>query len=162
MITISSSVKNFDINNKNKLEKILLRALNFLNQPTENIMINVYIVGKTKIKTLNRTTRNIDKVTDVLSYPLTDIKAGETLNFDKYRFDIDPSNNCLTIGEIVICNEVAISQAKKYGHSYTRELSFLFLHGVLHCLGYDHIEDGDRIEMESIQRKVLEICKVNR
>ena len=133
-----------------------------LGQPAKNIKYNLYVVSKAFIHDLNLSARGVDRATDVLSFPNTDIKVGEVLDFDKFKFDIDPMDNSLLVGEIFICNEVAKMQAKKYNHSYRREFCFLFLHGVLHCLGYDHIDENDRVIMEEIQRKILNKCKITR
>ena len=83
------------INVHNKIVKVLSLP--------ENIKINLTFVSKAKIKELNKTTRNIDKVTDVLSYPYTDLKVGEKLNINDYKPYIDMEDNTLTIGDIYIC-----------------------------------------------------------
>ncbi len=162
MLNINSKVKDLDLNTIKSMEKVLYNALTTLNQPIKQVVFNVYFVGEQKIRQINLAQRNIDRKTDVLSFPNLDIKAGEVIDFEKYKFDIDYSNNTLLVGEIFICNQVAIRQAKKYGHSYTREVCFLFLHGILHCLGYDHIEEVDRVVMEDMQRKILDKCNITR
>lgn len=162
MLTISSNVKNLDFDTIKALEKVLLTSMKYLNQPLKQTAFNVYFVSEKRIKELNKEQRNIDKVTDVLSFPFTDIRAGEIVDFDKYSLDIDRTNNTLLLGEIVICNQRAKEQAKKFGHSYLREVCFLFLHGVLHCLGYDHIEESDRVVMEDLQNKILNKCNITR
>lgn len=162
MLNINSSVKNLDINTIKNMEQVLAVALKTLKQPLKQVVFNVYFVGEKRIRDLNRQHRNIDRKTDVLSFPNLDIKAGENIDFNKYRLDMDFSNNTLLIGDIFICNQVAISQAKRYGHSYTREVCFLFLHGILHCLGYDHIKEEERFVMEEMQDKILNQCKITR
>ena len=121
----------------------------------ENINVNLKFVSENKIKELNKTTRNIDKFTDVLSYPYTDLKVGEKLNLDDYKFYIDSSTNTLEFGDIYICTKRATEQADEYGHSLKREICFLFCHGMLHCCGYDHIEEKDAKIMEAMQNKIL-------
>ncbi len=162
MLNINSKVKNLDLNTIKNMEKVLYNALTILNQPIKQVVFNVYFVGEQKIRQINCQQRNVDRKTDVLSFPNLDIKAGEVIDFEKFKYDMDFSNNTLLVGEIFICNQVAIRQAKKYGHSYTREVCFLFLHGILHCLGYDHIEESDRIVMEDMQRKILDKCNITR
>lgn len=162
MLTISSKVKNLDFDTIKALEKVLKTSMKYLNQPLKQTAFNVYFVSEKKIRELNKEQRNIDKVTDVLSFPFTDINVGEIVDFDKYSLDIDRTNNTLLLGEIVICNQRAKEQAIKYGHSYLREVCFLFLHGVLHCLGYDHIEESDRVVMEELQNKILNKCNITR
>lgn len=162
MLTIKSNVKNFDIKIIKEYEKVLNYALKTLNQPLKQLVFNVYFVSEKKIRELNKTMRNVDKKTDVLSFPNLDLKAGEIIDFNRFKLDIDYSNNTLLVGEIFICNQVAIAQSKKYGHSYIREACFLFLHGILHCLGYDHILEGDRVVMEALQKKLLDECNIKR
>ena len=162
MLTINSKVKNLEFTTIKSLEKVLLTTMKYLKQPLKQTAFNLYFVSSKKIRELNKEQRNIDKVTDVLSFPFTDIKAGEIVDFEKYNLDIDRTNNTLLLGEIVICNQRAKEQAVKYGHSYLREVCFLFLHGVLHCLGYDHIKEDDRVIMEELQDKILNLCNLTR
>ncbi len=162
MLNVYSKIRTFDNSIIRDLESVIKTAFKVLGQPTKNIKYNLYVVSKAFIHDLNLSTRGVDKATDVLSYPTTNINAGEVLNLDNYQFDIDPMDNSLLVGEIFICNEVAKAQAKKYNHSFRREFCFLFLHGVLHCLGYDHIEESDRKIMEEMQTKILNKCKITR
>lgn len=127
-----------------------------------NAKITLSFVSKTKIKNLNKETRNIDKVTDVLSYPYTELKAGEKLNLEDYKLYIDQTDNTLTIGDIYICLDRAKEQAEEYGHSLKREVCFLFCHGLLHCCGYDHIEEKDAKIMEEMQNKILNKLNITR
>lgn len=162
MLNVYSKIRTFDEGIIKDLEEVIKTTFKVLKQPVKNIKYNLYVVSKSYIHDLNLSTRGVDKATDVLSYPTTDIKAGEVLDLDKFKFDIDPLDNSLLVGEIFICNEVAKRQAVKYNHSYRREFCFLFLHGVLHCLGYDHIEESDRVIMEEMQAKILNKCKITR
>ena len=123
--------------------------------------VSLMIVDGDTIRDYNNSQRGIDSVTDVLSFPNIpfttadkgDVSVFEDLNSADY---IDPEDNRIILGEIVICYERVISQAKDYGHSYEREFAFLTAHSILHLLGYDHIEDNDRFEMEEKQREILE------
>ena len=103
--------------------------------------VSVSVVDCEQIKELNRDFRNIDRVTDVLSFPIG---------------DKNPETGEIVLGDIVLCAEKVISQAQEFGHTRKRELAFLTCHSMLHLLGYDHIEEDDRIEMENLQRKILE------
>ena len=162
MLNIYSKVRTFDQEVAKDLNNVLNTAFKVLKQPTKNVKYNLYIVSENFIRELNLSERGIDKATDVLSFPTTDIKAGEILDINNYQFDIDYMDNSLLVGEIFICNNIAKRQAIKYNHSYRREICFLFLHGVLHCLGYDHIEENDRVVMEEMQSKILSKCKITR
>lgn len=110
---------------------------------------NVIIVDEAKIQELNKTYRNIDRVTDVISFALED---DETFNISGYR----------VLGDIYICIEQARRQAEEYGHSFKRELSFLAIHGLLHLLGYDHIEKSDEEVMFNKQEEVLKRYGIDR
>lgn len=121
----------------------------------ENIVVNLTFVSEKRIKELNNSTRNINKVTDVLSYPYTNLKVGEKLNTNEYKFFIDEKTGLLEFGDIYICSKRAEQQAKEYGHSLKREICFLFCHGMLHCCGYDHIVEKDAKVMEEMQNNVL-------
>ena len=113
-----------------------------------NISVNVTIVGKDKIKQMNNEFRKVDRVTDVLSFPLlenNELHDGEMLD----------ENIFTDLGDIVICKSKAIMQAKEFGHSVEREICFLALHGFLHVLGFDHIEKQDEIVMFNLQDKIL-------
>ena len=147
------------------IEKNCEKVLNFIAQELflpKNIKINLNFVDNDRIQELNKNTRGIDKVTDVLTYPYVNLKPNEKLNISDYKFDIDPTDNTLTIGDIYICVPRAREQAKEYNHSLNREICFLFCHGVLHILGYDHIEERDRVIMEKMQDKVMDALKITR
>lgn len=103
---------------------------------------NIIIVDNDKIQELNKNYRNIDRVTDVISFALED---DDTFNLDNYR----------VLGDIYICLERARKQALEYGHSFKRELSFLAVHGLLHLLGYDHMTKEDEEVMFKKQEEVL-------
>lgn len=108
-----------------------------------------YISGK-EIKELNKNYRKVDKETDVLSFPMIDFNIEKIT--ERYNM----------LGDIVICKEIAKSQAKKYGHSVQREICFLALHGFLHLLGYDHIEKIDEEKMTKKANEILDKYKVKR
>lgn len=118
------------------------------------LSVEFLFVDADEIRRLNRETRNVDKVTDVLSYPTLDGIKGEPIYAEEYPYDID-EEGCLTIGSIVVCCERAKEQATEYGHSYNRELHYLLIHGIMHCLGYDHITDEERAEMRAQEERIL-------
>lgn len=117
-------------------------------------------VTKEEIRDLNARTRGIDKVTDVLSYPTLD--EYKPFAKENYPYDFDVNANAVNIGCIVICEDVANEQAEEYGHSPERENCYLFTHGLLHLLGYDHIEESDRAVMREKEEAVLSELKINR
>ena len=118
-----------------------------------NAVVEIDFVSKQEIKNLNKETRNVDKVTDVLSYPsLTEIKD---FCKENYPYDYDEERNAVMIGNIVICEDVAKEQAIEYGHSEERETCYLFTHGLLHLLGYDHEKDEDKKVMRAKEEEIL-------
>ena len=90
-----------------------------------------------------------------MSFPTLDGIKGKPLRGADFPYDIDEEGRLL-IGSIVICKQRAKEQAEEYGHSYERELHYLFVHGVMHCLGYDHIDEDERKEMREKEELVLQ------
>ena len=112
------------------------------------------------MRALNKRTRGVDNSTDVLSYPALD--EIHPFTYENYPFEYDDYNNGVMLGSIVICREVAEEQAAEYGHSVTREMTYLFLHGLLHLLGYDHEKEEDKRIMRDTEEKVLGAIGINR
>ena len=125
------------------------------------LAIEYLSVSEEEIQTLNRETREIDRVTDVLSFPTLDGIKGKAISGKDFPCDIDEEGRLL-MGSIVICKKRAKEQAEEYGHSYERELHYLFVHGVMHCLGYDHITDEERAEMREREENVLNKLGITR
>ena len=136
------------------LKQVYNKVASVFNLP-ETVQVNLNFVTEKQIQKLNKETRSIDKVTDVLTYPYIDLKVGETLNLEDYKFNINLEDNTLTISDIYICLARAEEQAKEYNHSLRREVCFLLCHGLLHTLGYDHIEKQDAQIMEQKQEEIL-------
>lgn len=131
---------------------------------TNEIEINVEFVSKLAIKKLNKQFRNINKVTDVLSFPTLELKMPLENMLLKQNFvdDINPETNNIMLGDIYICFNRVKKQAKEYGHSVLRESCYLFLHGVLHLLGFDHIKEEDKTEMRKYEELVLNNLDIQR
>lgn len=115
----------------------------------EKCEFNIIIVDNEKIHEINREYRNIDRETDVISFALEDEKD---IEYDDFRL----------LGDIYISIDRVISQAKEYGHSELREICFLATHGILHLLGYDHMEPEDEKEMFDLQNKLLDGYNIKR
>jgi probable rRNA maturation factor len=113
----------------------------------------VFVDGE-EIRRLNREMRDTDKVTDVLSFPALDGIKGKSLKKKAFPCDVDENGN-LFIGSIAVCTERAKEQAEEYGHSYNRELHYLLVHGIMHCLGYDHMTDEEKSEMREKEELIL-------
>ena len=102
--------------------------------------INVFVTNDKGIRAINSASRNIDKATDVLSFPMFQMTPGE-LPEDWSEY-LDPETNMCPLGDIAISLERAIAQAKEFGHSTRREIGYLTIHSMLHLLGYDHLDEG--------------------
>ena len=125
----------------------------FIQADVDTAVEYISVTGE-EIRDLNARTRGIDKVTDVLSYPTLDGIKGKPLFKKAHTGDIDEDGR-LIIGSIVVCKDRAREQADEYGHSYQRELHYLLIHGVLHCLGYDHMTDEEKAEMREKEEYLL-------
>ena len=113
-----------------------------------NAQVSVTFTDNEGIRELNAQYRNIDRATDVLSFPLIDFEGGEDTPFD------DPE---MMLGDIVISLERAREQAREYGHGFERETAFLCVHSMLHLLGYDHVNsEAEEAEMRRRQSEILE------
>ena len=125
------------------------------------LAFEIEFVDRDEIRRLNAETRGMDKVTDVLSYPALDGVKGAKLCKKDFPYDVDEQGNLL-VGAIAVCLDKAKEQAEEYGHSFERELHYLIVHGVLHCLGYDHMTDGDKAEMRAREEEVLQKLGITR
>jgi len=143
MLNIVNKVKTKDFAEFYPLiEKYYQKTLKVL-QLEDNYDLSLIIVGPISIKRINRDYRNIDKVTDVISFALLDSDDG------------CPIEENVELGDIFINKDRVYSQAKDYGHSIEREFVFLFVHGLLHLLGYDHMNPEDEKVMFSLQKKII-------
>lgn len=123
--------------------------------------IYVMITDDAGIRELNREHRELDKPTDVLSFPMQELTPGEPIN--PSPLEIDPETGLYMLGDMVISFERAQAQAQEYGHSIERELAFLAVHSVLHLLGYDHErgEEDEKLQF-GITEEVLESIGLKR
>ena len=119
--------------------------------------INVFVTNDRGIRAINAASRNIDKATDVLSFPMFQLTPGELPeDWDEY---LDPETDMCPLGDMAISLERAIAQAKEFGHSAKREIGYLTIHSMLHLLGYDHLDEGPmksqmRAREEAIARTI--------
>ena len=102
--------------------------------------INIMLTDDEGIREINREMREVDKSTDVLSFPVFDLTPGELPDEE----DADPGTGLVPLGDMVISMEHVMAQAKEYGHSNRRELAYLVVHSTLHLLGYDHLDEGEQ------------------
>lgn len=143
---------------KRKVRKLFEEAYKSLNTDIE-VDVGLTFVTDEEIRALNVKHRDVNRVTDVLSFPMLELDKN---SIEEYRDEIDEETNTLSLGDIVISKSVAKRQAKEYKHSLMRELCFLALHGFLHLLGYDHIEKEDEEKMQSFAEEILKNNKLER
>lgn len=129
------------------IENVIEETSNYLN--VEESLVSIVLTDNKRIHEINKVYRNVDAPTDVISFAFQD----EPLN---------PSSDLTNLGEIYISLEKASSQALEYNHSFERELSFLTVHGLLHLLGYDHMNETDEKEMFDLQDKILKNLGIER
>ena len=103
--------------------------------------INILITDDIGIHGINKAARNIDRPTDVLSFPMFELEPGNPpADWEEYK---DLGTNAVPLGDMVISLERARAQAKEFGHSVKREVGYLTIHSMLHLLGYDHLDEGE-------------------
>lgn len=126
--------------------------------------VNLTLVDDAAIQEINASYRQIDRATDVLSFPLLDYDApGDFSKVEDLMGDnINPDTGEVMLGDIVISVDHVREQAKEYGHSEKREYAFLIVHSMLHLFGYDHMEPEEAQEMQEHQRKILDYLKITR
>lgn len=131
----------------NKYKKIYLNLISKVFKELKlkgDFYTDVVIVNNKTIHEINRTYRKVDRPTDVISFAFQDDSKEKKIK-----------GGPISLGQIIISYEKAIEQSKEYNHSLLREMSFLFVHGMLHLLGYDHMNKKDEIVMFSLQDKIL-------
>jgi len=140
-------------NTDNKIEEInvLQKYIEFVvkKEKIENAIFNIIFVSKEEIHKINKEYRNVDRPTDVISFALEDNEE-------------ETDQILRVLGDIYISLDIAYEQAKIYGHSNLREICFLATHGILHLLGYDHMEENDEKIMFARQEELLNEYKILR
>lgn len=142
--------------------KVIEAALDYVECPYD-AEVNLLLTMNEEIHEMNMNFRQIDRPTDVLSFPMVDYEEAGSFDFleeaDEY---FHPESGELMLGDIVISKEKVISQAEEYGHSIEREYAFLIAHSMLHLFGYDHMEEEERVEMEEKQKAILNELQILR
>lgn len=139
------------------ISRIVNASVDFLKCPYE-CQVAVTLVNDEQIHEINLENRNIDRATDVLSFPMMDFDQPNDLSLVEANPQdyFDPESGELLMGDIVISLEHVSAQAKEYNHSERREIAFLTTHSCLHLFGYDHMTDEERLEMEKLQEEILQ------
>lgn len=143
-------------------EKVINAALDYLECPYE-AEVNLLLTMNEEIHQMNMEFREIDRPTDVLSFPMVDYEEPGKFDFLEDAFEcFNPETGELMLGDIVISKEKVVEQAEEFGHSIEREYAFLIAHSMLHLTGYDHMEEEERLVMEQKQREILEQLQILR
>ena len=128
--------------------KAALRAQGIL----EDCLISVMLTNDAGIRAINLEQRGIDSPTDVLSFPLNELREGD---FDPEACEYDPETDMLLLGDMVLDLERCAQQGAEYGHGFAHELQYLTVHSVLHLLGYDHLDEGARKRAMRAREKAI-------
>ena len=127
----------------------------------DDLSAELLLVSEEEIRQLNARERGVDSVTDVLSFPSMDGIKGQPILAEDHGEELDEDGNVF-LGSIVICEKRAREQAQEYGHSFERELWYLAVHGILHCLGYDHMTEEEKREMREKEESVMQKLDLRR
>ena len=139
-------------------------ALEYLECPYE-VQVSLLITDNSQIQEMNRQFRQIDRPTDVLSFPMTEFETPGDFSFLEEadaQDNFHPETGELVLGDIVISADKVMEQAREYGHSVKREYAFLIVHSILHLVGYDHMIPEDASRMEQRQREILDQLNITR
>ncbi len=143
-------------------EEVAEAVLDELGCPYE-AEVNLLLTEDVQIREMNREFRQIDRATDVLSFPMTEYETpGDFSHLEEQDDCFHPETGELILGDIVISKEKVLSQAEEFGHTPRREFAFLIAHSMLHLSGYDHMEEDERSVMEALQRQILEKLNILR
>lgn len=146
-----------DLDYEQIISSVVEMASDYEECPYE-IEVSVVLTDNETIRQINLDNRQIDKATDVLSFPMIEYETPADFTFieqEEPDYYFNPDSGELVLGDIVISVEKVMEQAQKYGHSNKRELAFLTAHSMLHLFGYDHMVDEERVVMEEKQNEIL-------
>ncbi|MBQ4282842.1 MAG: cytidine deaminase [Lachnospira sp.] len=149
------------------ITKVIEGSVDYVGCPYE-AEVNVTLTDNASIHEINRDYREVDRPTDVLSFPMIDYVTPGDFDALQDEFDMDPGSYFnpdtgeLMLGDIVISVEKVFEQAESYGHSTKRELAFLVAHSMMHLFGYDHMEEDEAKVMEAKQEEVLTMLGITR
>ncbi len=147
------------------IKKVVDKCFEVENLQNTNLYMSITLTNPEEIKTINKQYRNINKATDVLSFPMFEKEELDTMVQDSAKKDqVDDTENQVRdiLGDIVISIQKVQEQAKEYGHSFERELSYMVVHGFYHLMGYDHMVEDDKKQMREKEENILEKLNISR
>lgn len=127
--------------------------------------VSLLFVDNDEIREINNETRGIDRATDVLSFPMLDYENKKVFKemYKNYEFSqSDCDGEELVLGDVVLSLERSLEQSKEFNHSFEREASYLVVHSILHLLGYDHMEEDDKVIMRKREEEILNKLNITR
>lgn len=143
-------------------KKVINAALDFENCPYET-EVNLLLTDDMEICKINKEYRDIDRATDVLSFPMVEYNdAGDFDPIEDMDDCFNPETGELMLGDIIISVDKVYEQAESYGHSILREYAFLICHSMLHLMGYDHMVADEAKIMENKQNSILDLINITR
>lgn len=136
------------------IQRVIKQCYQIEKMENTNLYVSVILTTPNEIKKINKQYRNIDRTTDVLSFPM----------FEKEDLIVAIQNKQIrdVLGDVIISLEQVKKQAEEYGHSFERELAYMLVHGFYHLMGYDHMEEADKIQMRQKEEAVLKSLDINR
>ena len=150
-IPVTSDVPGADSKSRCAFIRKVIRTALAAEGVTAACEVDVLLTDDVNIRAINRDMREVDRATDVLSFPEFDLTPGEVPTEE----DADPGTGLVPLGDMVISMEHVAAQAKEYGHSRQRELAYLVAHSVLHLLGYDHLDEGPQKQQMRAREEVI-------
>ena len=152
-IEISREVKNLGHNNSAALIKKAVNMALEAQGVTVPCLVSVMLTDDEGIRRVNREFRDVDRATDVLSFPLNELVPG---HFDRSLCEKDMDSGAILLGDMMISVPRCEEQGREFGHGYEREILYLTVHSVLHLLGYDHVDEGEmKRQMRQREKEIM-------
>ncbi|MBP5177569.1 MAG: rRNA maturation RNase YbeY, partial [Clostridia bacterium] len=148
---IINTDKDFSLSRLSEVAECVWREL----KQKEPLYAELDFVSARRIHKVNRETRGVDAVTDVLSFPMLVGIKGKVVTRKEHPFDFDEDANAIFLGTVLINMQRVKSQAKAFGHSEEREAYYLIVHALLHLFGFDHVTESDKREMREKEEKIM-------
>lgn len=158
-IFMNKQINGESINIQDKVKDIVYFALNEQKINIDKVFVTISSVSKEEIKQINKKYRNVDKVTDVLSFPIFEKQELEEIS---KQMNKSKQIKEIELGDVFLCIDVIQQQSKEYETGILREMLYMITHGICHLIGYDHIEEEEKIVMRKLEEKILNeigVCK---
>ncbi|MEG0873204.1 MAG: rRNA maturation RNase YbeY [Clostridia bacterium] len=156
---MNKQINSESINIQDKVKDIVYFALNEQKINIDKVFVTISSVSKEEIKQINKKYRNVDKVTDVLSFPIFEKQELEEIS---KQMNKSKQIKEIELGDVFLCIDVIQQQSKEYETGILREMLYMITHGICHLIGYDHIEEEEKIVMRKLEEKILNeigVCK---